>query len=399
MNGTAPTLTSVTTSFAGGATTVSLNGTVQAIATCNFSNGTSAACSGTFAVTAWNTSAPSIATVSTAGVVTGVAMGTANIWANAGGITGNVAPINVTNVTLQSLSIATTGNITTLNPGATNQIIAHCTYTNGTTDQCNTPDANGYSVNAYTSTNNTTISVNSTGLLTALTTGSSNIAAYINGSSVSASTLGVTNQDISGGVTYGGSMNTQYMVTGASTGGYTVNSCSIYIPTGTQASGAYWDCVLNQATSPTGQNANALCSARYTTSSTTGPGAWVTVNMTGCGTLPPNTAYWLGTATNQGGPVAEGFYDCGSTCTGSAPTSGVGTYPCYSEALTFGTYTGMSTTLTAGCGPLNAQVSHYLNLSSTASGTINSNVLNLTVLGTNGVTTLQGITIKGATVK
>lgn len=396
LGGSSPTLASVATSLAGGASTVALNGTVQAIATCTLTNGTSSPCAAPYAVSSWNTSNPAIATVSSTGVVSGVATGTASIWAVAGGITGSSVSVTVVTVTLTGLNIATTGGLASFNVGATNQILATCVYSNGTFDSCNTPDSSGNSVTGWTSINNSIISINGSGLITALSPGTSSIGAYIGGSTSTTSQLGVTNEDLGNAqVTYTGSINTQYMVTGSAAGGYTVNSCSFYLPTGTQTSGAFWDCVLNQATSSTTQSAAALCSARYTTSGTSTPAGWVTVNMTGCPTLAANQGYWLGLTTNQAGPVGQGGYDCGSSCTGSAPTSGVGSYGYFFYSATFGSYTSLATSF---IGQTTSQSSQYLTVSNTGSAVINSNSLNLTVLGLNGVTTLQGIKIQGVQV-
>jgi hypothetical protein len=143
--------------------------------------------------------------------------------------------------------------------------------------------------------------------------------------------------------------NDVYAVTGSSSGGYTVNAGTVCIAPGTVTQGKQTDIGINTAPTATTEGATALCHATYTNNSTTSPGC-VTVPLSGCGTLSPNTPYWLWTITNdpiQGSPLY--FSNCGGTCNGSAPTSaGVGTYGGFYLHGTYGTYTGMSSAFTGG---------------------------------------------------
>ena len=118
------------------------------------------------------------------------------------------------------------------------------------------------------------------------------------------------------------------------------------------------DIGINTAPTSTTEGATAICHGTYTNTSTTSPGC-VTIPLNGCGTLAPNTPYWLWTITNdpiQGSPLY--FSNCGGTCNGSAPTSaGVGTYGGYYLHGTYGTYTGMSSSFTGGPSPAQPSVS------------------------------------------
>lgn len=369
--------------------------TVQAIATCVYSDGSQSACpsSGPNAVSSWNTDTPTVVSISGTGLATAISIGQANVWAIAGGITGTIATMYVdTAISITSLAITTTGSITSLNVASTNQTFANCTYSNGTVNDCSAL------ITGYTSSNPTVASINSSGLITGLAGGISSIGAFISGGSVNSSQLGVTTQDVASAVTYAGSMNMQYVFTDTAAAGYTVNSCTFYLSAGTQASGAFWDCALFKATSSTTQQAAAMCSGRYTTTGTASPAAWVTVNLTGCGTLAASQGYWLGIATNQGGPVPQGNNDCGSTCTGAAPTSvGVGTYAYFFTGVTtFGDYSNQSLTMV---GQATNQSSQYLTLSTAGTSTVTAPPVSITVLGGSGLTVLQGITITGGVVR
>jgi Chitobiase/beta-hexosaminidase C-terminal domain len=152
--------------------------------------------------------------------------------------------------------------------------------------------------------------------------------------------------------------NDVYAVTGASSGGYTVNAGTVCMAPGTVTNGAKTDIGINTAPTATTEGATAICHATYTNTSSTSPGC-VTVPLTGCGTLSPNTPYWLWTITNDpitGSPLYSS--NCGSTCSGTAPTSaGTGTYGGFYLHGTYGTYTGMSSAFTGGPGSYQPSVS------------------------------------------
>jgi sugar lactone lactonase YvrE len=162
------------------------------------------------------------------------------------------------------------------------------------------------------------------------------------------------------GTDYANYINATYAVTGNSFNGYTVNSCSFFQPTGTVTQGANIDCGLILAPTSTTKSSSWLCHATYTNPSNSGAGAWITVTLSGCGTLPAGTAYWIATDSNDTHPgFPYGFWNCGSSCNGSAPTVGTGTYPYAYIAATYGVYTGMSSSITKSPG---MQASQYVSL-------------------------------------
>ncbi len=159
---------------------------------------------------------------------------------------------------------------------------------------------------------------------------------------------------------YSNAINATYAVTGSNAHGYTVTSCSFYQPTGTVTSGAKIDCGVVLAPTPTTQSSSWLCHGTYTNPSSHGAGAWITVSLSGCGTLAARTAYWIATDSNDTHPAFPyGFYNCGGSCNGSAPTVGTGTYGYRYIIVTYGQYTGMGTAMLAGG---NEQASQFVSL-------------------------------------
>ena len=130
------------------------------------------------------------------------------------------------------------------------------------------------------------------------------------------------------GTDYANYINATYAVTGNDSGGYTVTSCSFYQPGGTVTAGAKMDCGLILAPTPTTKSSSWLCHATYTNPGPSGAGGWITLSLSGCGTLPPGTAYWVATDSND--PI-PGFplrlLELRRHCNGPAPTVGSGTYP------------------------------------------------------------------------
>ena len=169
-----------------------------------------------------------------------------------------------------------------------------------------------------------------------------------------------TNAYTTAGADYANYINATYAVTGNSSAGYTVSTCSFYQPSGTVTAGANIDCGLILAPSPTTQSSSWLCHATYSNPSGAGVGGWITIALAGCGTLSPGTAYWVATDNNDPHPAFPyGFWNCGGSCNGSAPTVGTGTYPYRYIAATYGRYTGMSTAMSTGAG---LQAAQYVTL-------------------------------------
>ena len=189
INGTATvTLSSVSLSTPGGANTMSTGGTLQFTATCTYSDGSTTSCNNPDThgnqVTAWSSSNTAAVTVTSSGLATAIASGTANIQATVtGGKVSSVWTLTVStsSVTLSSVSLATTGGVTTLMVGATNQLIATCHYSDGSTTTCNTIDAHGNSVSSWASSAPTVATVNAGGLVTAVAVGSTNLSGTVAG--------------------------------------------------------------------------------------------------------------------------------------------------------------------------------------------------------------------------
>ena len=169
-----------------------------------------------------------------------------------------------------------------------------------------------------------------------------------------------TNAYSTAGTDYANFINATYAVTGTNADGYTVSSCSFFQPNGTVTQGANIDCGLILAPTATTQSSNWLCHGTYTNPSSHGAGAWITVALSGCGTLPAGTAYWIATDSNDTHPgFPYGFWNCGGSCNGAAPTAGTGTYGYRYISAAYGQYTGMGTSMLAGG---NEQASQFVSL-------------------------------------
>lgn len=81
-------------------------------------------------------------------------------------------------VTLSSVTVLASGH--SIGQGSALQMIAGCTYSDGTTYACNTADGHGDYVSSWSS-NNSAVSINASGLATGVSLGSANITATISG--------------------------------------------------------------------------------------------------------------------------------------------------------------------------------------------------------------------------
>ena len=198
------TLTSITLAAAGGVNTITAGASLQFSAHCHYSDGSQTDCTAIdingHGVTAWNTSDATKVTIgavgsANGGLALGVGAGTANITANAGslvstpyGLTVSAAP-----VTLTSLSLSTTGGVTGLAVGTTNQLVATCTYSDGSTTNCTSADIHGNAAGGYSSSNAGAATVNpSSGLITGVSPGTTMLSGTANGVTSGASPLTVT---------------------------------------------------------------------------------------------------------------------------------------------------------------------------------------------------------------
>jgi hypothetical protein len=359
-------LSSVSIAPTAGVTALLVGGTVQMIVTCHYSDGSTSGCNTTDShgnsVTNWASSNGNV-TVSSSGLATGAAIGTADISATVtGGFTTSPAAtltVSAPSLTLSSVSIATAGGVSSMNAGATIQLITTCHYSDGSTTTCTTTDSHGNAVSSYHSSAPTIATVTTGGTVTGVAAGSTNLTASV---TPAPSMLGTNLENVSG-ATGNGFINEIYGVTGTSPGSYTTGNCHIILPATTWVAGKLWTCLLVLGT-PTTQSASALCSNSYTTTGTSWPGGDLVISMASCPALPANQGYWVGSTTNQTtASPAQGFSNCGGSCSGAPPTFGSGTYAYRYVANPFGNYTSLPATLTPSAGTL--QVSQYIELTTT----------------------------------
>jgi len=152
-----PTLTTLTVTPV--TPSVVAGSTLQLTATGTYDDGSSKNVSGT---ASWSTSDATIATVNTAGLLTGIAQGTATITASSGAISGTTtATIQVAG--LQSITL--TPSHPSIKSGVTQQFIATAHLADGST-----PDISSSAT--WTSSDTNTATIDATGLATALTVAS-----------------------------------------------------------------------------------------------------------------------------------------------------------------------------------------------------------------------------------
>jgi uncharacterized protein YjdB len=168
---------------------MTVGNTMQMAAKCHYTSGPDQDCTVADiygdAVSAWVSSDPTKATVnnvgtSNPGLVTAVAAGTPSMTAKIGSLTSSAYPITVNNppVTLTGVSLSLTGGVTVLFVGATNQLKATCTYSDGSSDDCTTTDVHGNLAHNYLSTSPAHATVNATsGLVTGVTLGTTTFTA------------------------------------------------------------------------------------------------------------------------------------------------------------------------------------------------------------------------------
>ena len=375
-------LSSVALANVGAVHTLLTGTSIQMTASCSYSDGSTTNCntpdSHGNSVSSWASSNSAAVTINPSGLASGVAAGAANVTATVAGLTTPAWAIAVTapSLFLNSVALATTGGVSTLVAGAMNQLVATCTYSDASTTACATPDAQGNVVTPWTSSAPAVASVNAAGVVTGQAAGSTNLTASVSTGVVTHA--GATIEDTAG-TTSPGYINATYVVLGNQTGGYTGETCSFFLPTGTLTVGAKYDCGLIAATSASTMAPSWSCLGTYTVTGAAAPNTFVTVPMSGCGTLAAGSAWWLALNTNQAGVSAAGFTSCGgAACAGAAPTSaGTGSYPCAYVAAPYGTYSGLTATLhTGGCGAGAVQSAQYVALGQPP---LTSNAVPLTV--------------------
>lgn len=325
---------------------------------------------------------PAVATInSSSGLMTGVGAGTTNITVASGGFTSSKVVVTVNSATPSATlaSAAVTFSPASVVAGGTITAQVTCTYTltagGSQTTNCLNADQYGNDAASFTSSATGVATINSTfGVATGVAAGNTNIGCTVTGtatvtcttfslavSAPQALTILGNNQFNTANVTYPNAINSTYAMTGSAVSN--VSSCSFYLPTGyTYATGSKWDCGVILAPTATTQASSWLCHSTYTTLGTSADVGWHTLPLTGCGNLPASTGYWVGVNTNESGPIGEGAWNCGSSCNGSAPSSGNGTYHYWYVSATYGVYTGMSTTMQPATATVNLQSSQYATL-------------------------------------
>jgi hypothetical protein len=146
---------------------VAVGATQQFTATATYSDGSTANVSST---AAWTVATTSVATISSAGLSTAVATGSTAVTASLSGVSGS-ATLTVTKTVT---AVAVTPNPASIAMGATQQFTATATYSDGST-------ANVSSTAAWTAANADVATISSSGLASAVASGSTTIMASLNG--------------------------------------------------------------------------------------------------------------------------------------------------------------------------------------------------------------------------
>ena len=175
----APTITSIAVTPS--APSIAADATQQFTATATYSNGSTATVT---SQATWTSSKSSVATINASGLATGVAAGSSTITAALSGVSGT-STLTVTAATVTS--IAVTPDPATFASNATQQFTATATYDNGTT-------GNVTSSVTWTSSDTSVATIDSGGLASGVSTGTTTIKATLNTvSGTSVATVTVAN--------------------------------------------------------------------------------------------------------------------------------------------------------------------------------------------------------------
>lgn len=129
----------------------------------------------------WISSAPNIATINAAGLATAVALGTTNITAKSGSVTSPASVLTVSNKILSSISVSPQSQ--TLIAGSQQQYTATASYSDGSFGDIT-------SSVTWNSSNTVVATISSSGLATAVSSGTTTITAAL-GSVIGTATLTV----------------------------------------------------------------------------------------------------------------------------------------------------------------------------------------------------------------
>lgn len=164
----APTLTSIALTPNPGS--VGIGAKQQFTATGTYNNGTTGNVTST---ATWKSANTAVATISPAGLATGVAAGSTTVTASLNGLSATV-PLTVTTAAATVTSIAISPSPVSFAMNATQQFTATATYANGST-------ANVTSTAAWTAANTSVVTVTAAGLGTAEASGTTTVTASLNG--------------------------------------------------------------------------------------------------------------------------------------------------------------------------------------------------------------------------
>ena len=95
-------------------------------------------------------------------------------------------------ITLSSVALSNVGAVHSLINGSSIQMNAICTYSDGSTTNCNTPDSYGNGVSSWLSSTPAVAAITPAGLVTAAATGSTNVTATVSGLPTPAWAMAVT---------------------------------------------------------------------------------------------------------------------------------------------------------------------------------------------------------------
>jgi hypothetical protein len=205
-----PTLVSAYLTTPGSVNTMTAGGTLQFSAFCHYSSGPDLNCTmaDTYgdAVTVWSSSNTALATIgavgsASPGLVTAVAAGALTIQATIGSAVTPAFGLTISSptVTLAGLYLATTGGVTGLFVGSTTNLIATCTYSDGSNTNCTSTDSHGNVASSYASSSTGHATVNATtGLVTGVAAGTTNLTAHAG--SFTSPNLGLTVVGVPSGV-------------------------------------------------------------------------------------------------------------------------------------------------------------------------------------------------------
>lgn len=280
--------------------TLSKGSTQQFVATGYYSDGTWQTL--TPSVT-WNSSTSTIASINASGQATGLAIGSTNITASAGGIASLPVTLHVMQAKLTSIAITST-NPTSIGVGQASQYTVTGTYSDGFTQDI-TPSVSWYGTTSVIDMN--TMYTTTPGLAIGIAPGAATITANINGFTASAS-LTVTNTYAVGGTLSqlpAGASITLSNTVGGTTDSVTLNANgSYYFPVALTAGSTYDVSVSTNITTP---HPCTVVDGSGTISATT-PTPVTSVQVVcgpAVGTLAGGSPYFIGNAVDGTGAGAS----------------------------------------------------------------------------------------------